>query len=282
MVQKVHWSWISKTLFFINVAFGASSVWAQENERIRMSKVEEFQEDFVDVPCRNKERLDGVIKLFEKMGAAPSEITIEQFKKIKNLVVRIQGSSEETIVIGAHYDKTPFGCGAIDNWSGVVIMAHIYRSLRTASLNKTLLFVAFDREERGLLGSKAMVKRIRKDEIGNYCAMINLDSFGLGQPQVLENISSEKLTAQAAKIAKLLKMPYSSAELRLGSSDSASFLKRKIPAVAIHGLAGDPSKVLHTRNDKEEIVKPVSVYLGYRLALELAVEVHNSACDAFR
>ena len=83
-------------------------------------------------------------------------------------------------------DKVNTGCGALDNWTGIVALAHVFRALRSVPLKKTILFVGFGKEEEGLVGSHAMVDAIKKDGVSEYCAMINIDSLGLAVPQVME------------------------------------------------------------------------------------------------
>jgi len=131
-----------------------------QQTNISISTPEQFKAEFDSVPCKNEERLNATNALFEKLGAAPSDISIEQYKNVKNLVIRKQGTSEENIVLGAHYDKVSEGCGAIDNWTGIVTLAHLYKSLKDVPLKKTIIFVAFGEEEKGLLGSHAMVEAI--------------------------------------------------------------------------------------------------------------------------
>jgi hypothetical protein len=67
--------------------------------------------------------------------------------------------------VGAHYDKVSDGCGAGDNWFGVVAVAYIYRTLKDIPLKKTLVFVAFEKEEKGLVGSRAMAEAIDKEQV---------------------------------------------------------------------------------------------------------------------
>jgi Peptidase family M28 len=255
-------------------------------DEIRLSTLEEIKSEFDSVPCNDKERLDGVKALFERLGADPSEIAIDKYKQVENLVIRKPGVSPEAenqkIVIGAHYDKVESGCGAVDNWTGIVAMAHIYRSLKNTKLNKTVLFIAFGKEERGLVGSAAMVDAIKKEQAAEYCAMINVDSLGLGPPQAADNISTKKLVDLSASIASEMKMKFAHAYLQGASSDSYSFMRKKIPALTIHALTNDWMKVLHTNNDNAAKVKAESVYLGYRLALTLLVRINASDCQAFR
>ena len=247
------------------------------------STQEQIQEDLKAVPCKgNSDRLKAVAALFEKMGAPAADIAVQNLNDVENIMLLKQGSTPEMIVIGAHYDKVSHGCGAVDNWTGIVAMAHIYRTIKDVRLKKSVLFVGFGREEEGLVGSKEMVAGIDKQHLGRYCAMINIDSLGLGLPQALNGSSSPKLVERAAALAKDMKIPFQRGSILEADSDSSSFLSKKIPAISLHGLSNDWRKVLHTHDDKLSKVNPTSVYMGYSLALALYGELENAACDAFR
>jgi len=170
---------------------------------IVLSSPELIKAEFNSVPCKDEDRLDAVKTLFEKMGSTSSEISVERYKNVENVVVRKQGSSQEMIVVGAHYDKVAEGCGALDNWTGIVTLAHLYKSLRNAMFQKTILFVAFGKEEKGLIGSRAMVGTINQDQVAQYCEMINFDSLGLAAPQVADNMSSKKLASFVGDVARI-------------------------------------------------------------------------------
>ncbi len=247
-----------------------------------ISTAEQIKAEFDFVPCKDEDRLNAVKALFEKMGASASEISIEKFKNVDNLVVRKQGVSPEMIVIGAHYDKVADGCGAVDNWTGVVTIAHVYRALKDAALKKTILFVAFGKEEKGLVGSHAMVAAITRDQAALYCEMINIDSLGLAAPQVADNMSSKKLGSYAGEVAKEMRIPFNHASIEGADADSSSFVAKKIPAVTIHGMNNDWRRILHTANDQASKVNQVSVYLGYRLVLAMVVRLDESACGDYR
>jgi Peptidase family M28 len=259
----------------------AISSFSATQTSLRISSTEELKEEFADVPCKGN-RMLAVRALFQKMGAKDTDIAVEKINGIENLVVRKPGASADLIVIGAHYDKVIEGCGAIDNWTGIVTIAHMYRTFKDLSTKKTLLFVAFGNEESGLLGSHAMVNHIEKSQLEHYCAMINIDSFGMSPPQVLDNASSRKLTQLAADTAGEMKVPFHHAAIMNADADSSSFLARKIPALTLHGLSNDWARVLHTGNDQADKINPSSVYLGYRLALALLTRVDAADCTAFR
>jgi len=219
------------------------------------------------------------------MGAQASDFRVERFGEyggVENLVIVKPGESQEKIVIGAHYDKRGDGCGAVDNWTGQVALAHLYGTLRNVSTRKTLVFVAFGREEESLVGSRAMVNAIPREQLAGYCGMVNVDSLGLARTQVADNMSSRSLEQLAADLARQMDMPFSHASLPRAYSDSNSFMSKGIPALTIHGLSNNWTQVLHQREDQGSLVKPLGVYLGYRLALSMIVSMDQAPCDAYR
>ncbi len=266
-------------LFFI-FSFATFSFAQKETEKF--STEDDINEDLKLNVCENKERLSAVKKLFKKMGATDNEIKIEKFKDVENLVVTKKGKTEETVVVGAHYDKTSDGCGAIDNWTGVVIIANLYRTLKQFPTEKTFVFVAFGKEEIGLVGSGAMAKEIPKDKRENYCAMVNLESFGFSYPQIMTNISDSKLIDLAKVVSKDMKLPFAQASIEIATSDSESFRKQKIPAISIHGLSDKWQEYLHQKKDKLENVNAQSVFIGYQFSLFYLTKIDRSACGEFR
>lgn len=254
---------------------------AQQNKST-ISTPEQIKDEFKTVACKNNERQSAVKSLFESMGASASDISVEKFKNVENVVIRKRGASDEKIVVGAHYDKVAEGCGAIDNWTGVVAVAHLYRTLKDVPLNKTVIFVAFGREEDGLIGSKAMVEAITKEEKKQYCAMINIDSLGLGAPQITDDNTSHKLRLLAEDIAKRMGIPFGHASIVGADSDAGSFYRKGIPSMDINGLTSRWRSYLHTSSDKTANVNAESVYLGYRLALAALISIDRAPCDSFR
>lgn len=76
-----------------------------------------------------------------------------------NLIGYIPGKTDQVIVISAHYDHLGVQDGKIfngadDNASGVAGILAIAEAFKNSKPNHTLVFVAFDAEEQGLIGSK--------------------------------------------------------------------------------------------------------------------------------
>lgn len=270
------------SLLLALVFLQAPAITSAQTSSLKISSPEQIQADFAKVPCEDKERLTAVQSLFERAGVPASEIRIDRYKSVENLAVIKKGESPEKIVLGAHYDKVAKGCGAIDNWTGVVALSHLYRTLKDVPLKKTLVFIAFGKEEIGLIGSRAMTRALSKEQAAGYCAMINIDSLGLTSPQVADNMSSRKLAEFVGELANEMKIPFAHAIVKRGDSDSSAFVAKQIPAVTIHGMNSDWRSVLHTEHDQASRVHPTSVYLGYKLALELIVRLDQSLCTAYR
>jgi hypothetical protein len=102
--------------------------------RSGLSSVQQIAAEFTTVPCSNDDRLAAAVALFERLGAKRHEISVEDLGVAKNVVVTVPGTSahasSERIVIGAHFDKVAAGCGAFDNWTGMVAIAHMYGTVK--------------------------------------------------------------------------------------------------------------------------------------------------------
>ena len=268
-----------KLLVLALVLFLWTSVAAQ---KLTLATEDEIKNDVALVPCKNSDRLAAVEKLFRSMGAADTDISIVEKRGTKNLIVTRPGSESGTIVVGAHYDKVRDGCGAIDNWTGIVIIARLYATLRQIPNKKTLKFVAFDHEEEGLLGSSAFVSEIPKSERPAICSMVNLDSFGFASPQVMDNASTPTMTKAAKELWKKQEIDIASANILNADADSGSFVRAGIPAIAFHGLSNNWQKYLHSDNDKLSNINPMSVYMGYRYVLPFIAQLDSLDCDAMR
>src|SRR5579885_2775394 len=271
----------SASLFLLPVV-SARKVSPLFDDNITYSTPDQLEEDIKQAPCKNSDRLKVAQSLFEKAGAKPEDISIAKIGGIKNLVIKKSGKPDEIVIIGAHYDKVEYGCGAIDNWTGIVAIAHLYKALKDYPTTKTLLFVGFDQEEKGLLGSHAMVDAIPKDQRIHYCAMINIDSLGMTYPHAPTNMSSKKIMDTAAATAKEMGIQFTESPIHDADADSSSFVDKKIPAITFDGLTSDWPNVLHSVRDQVAKVNPQSVYIGYRLALALAQKVDSASCESFR
>ncbi|GHB50659.1 M28 family metallopeptidase [Mongoliitalea lutea] len=213
----------------------------------------------------------------------------------KNIVGIIPGFDpqlkDEVIVIGAHYDHVGFEIlpsgtkrifpGADDNASGVAGMLEIARMIIEGEERpkRTLVFIAFDAEESGLIGADRFVKADKPFDNSAIKAMFSLDMIGmLGKAKGLELKGWETLAdakdlmarAQAREEMTIKKMD-ASIEMR---TDTWPFGKIGIPA--IHVFTGLISPY-HKPEDTADLLDYEGMAKVTRFVTALTLEVANTA-----
>jgi len=182
--------------------------------------------------------------------------------RVANVVARLEGVTypEQQIVVGAHFDSktlmaSGYQPGADDNASGTAAVLECARRLSSASVyDRTLIFVAFNAEEAGLVGSTYYAAQARAggDDIR---AMINLDMVAyepdeLWEADVFGNSASydlaELLAAKAEKYTPLEMRPHASGPRY---SDHSPFWDQGYRAIFEHEGITDPSPYVHTPGD---------------------------------
>ena len=112
---------------------------------------------------------DFIYAQMKKLGLNPvkQEFTVKRGNVVTfNVYGKVEGSTGKYIVIGAHYDhlgyKEGVGIhpGADDNASGIVALLSLAKIMKESGIvpEYTVLFCAWDGEEKGLLGSKYFVR----------------------------------------------------------------------------------------------------------------------------
>lgn len=170
-----------------------------------------------------------------KRSEAPMEIGE------RNVVAYLKGTTapEELVVVGAHYDHvggfagdgdTIFN-GADDNASGTAGLLELAQAFAQQPPERSMAFIAFSAEEKGLLGSKAWV---RDFGVENVSFMLNLDMIGRNPDKPLEMIGdgygtgmTEVVTLAAA--AHQLSDAAPSGDAYFGASDHDPFYRQDVP-----------------------------------------------------
>ncbi len=207
------------------------------------------------------------------------------------------GLANEYVVLGAHFDHVGMGGpgslapgtiavhnGADDNASGTVCLMEAARQLTTLAKRtapevqrRTLVFIAFSGEERGLLGSEYYVKHPRF-ELENTVAMLNMDMvgrltnndltiYGTGTATEFDGMITQANDALAFMIQRLPE--------GMGPSDHQSFFQKNIPV--LHFFTGLHSDYHRPSDDFDKInlsgierITDMVTILANRLATEPA------------
>lgn len=161
-------------------------------------------------------------------------------------------------IICGHYDNMPSGSlapGADDNASGTCAVMEAARLLAPYSFDYTLIFVAFDEEELGLIGSKAYADSSfnRGDSIKGVLNfdMITWDGNNDNKLNIYSNSASVNFT-NTAKFCFNVYQPVLDPVISVGNmsgSDHYYFWQRGYNAFCGIELNGDFNPYYHTVND---------------------------------
>jgi Zn-dependent M28 family amino/carboxypeptidase len=100
-----------------------------------------------------------------------------------NWILKLPGScpSRPPILVGAHFDAAPATPGADDNASGVAVLLELARHFAANPAPSPLWLVAFDLEERGMVGSTAYARFLRQQR-QPLRLMLSLEMLGYRDP----------------------------------------------------------------------------------------------------
>lgn len=174
---------------------------------------------------------------------------------LENIIGKIDGEdSSKAIIISAHFDTFINTVGVLDNTSGIVILLKIAKEISNRLRNRNfpvdILFVAFNGEENGLLGSSSLVKDL-KDMYADFYN-INIDCTGLeNKPLAYKNKhekSNELYESLGAYIDKY--KIYRDPDLdylNIHTSDHIPFQNAEKAAITIRDSISD--NLIHTPKD---------------------------------
>ena len=98
-----------------------------------------------------------------------------------NLIATKTGRETDAVVLAAHHDTVWQSPGADDNAAGVVVLMEVARLLSAETLRMTVVLAAPDFEEIGLIGSRELVRLLRKRH--RVRAAIVFDPIGYMDPR---------------------------------------------------------------------------------------------------
>lgn len=195
-----------KKLFFalvaallIAMAFAPNVALAEDVDQdfTQNSEIYDFVQELCDYNYKGVEYARAYLEdKFAETLDGKGAVSKQQFEngQYVNLVAKLtKNGADKQIIIGAHYDT--FGEGAGDNACGV---AALYRAMQLLSSNVgklpcNVVFVAFDGEEAGLLGSEYYVNKMSQAERDSTLVMFNVDTIATGDKLYLhcENKSTD-------------------------------------------------------------------------------------------
>ena len=254
--------------------------------------------------------LDGVAKIIERdlipRSRALPGVTVDYTQQLatnrrtlRNVVGILPGADaardDEAVVLGGHYDHVGLGGrfssspertgeihnGADDNASGVAALIEIARAAAAdrSRFPRSLVFVAFAGEERGLHGS-AHYANHPAIPMPDTIAMLNLDMIGRPRRgvEVGGMTTAAPLRAEVEGAGKIAGLDVRPSTIGAGRSDDASFLDKRVPALHLFtGFHDD----YHRPTDDWQRIDAAGTARVATLALELAARLAARA-DRFQ
>lgn len=218
-----------------------------------------------------------------------SEFLSRKRRTVRNVVGIVRGVDDErddqAVVLGAHYDHVGLGGrfsnspeqtgeihnGADDNASGVASLIEMARAAVAdrSRFPRSLVFVAFAGEERGLFGS---AHHAANPAIDDMVAMINLDMVGRsnGRVEVGGLQTAPSLAPDVDAAAAVAGVTVRRGGPGAGRSDDASFMDRDVPS--LHFFTGFHADYHRPSDDWNRIDAPGTARVA-TLALELAARI---------
>ena len=195
-------------------------------------------------------------------GGLIAEDDYGEIKTINNIVGKIEGQSNNAIVLSAHFDHIGIQDGkiirgAIDNASGVSVLLELAETLKNKyKIEKPefdIIFCAFNSEETGLKGSRKFIEDI--DGKYNNLININIDSVGYkdgGNVTFLDRNTDTSLYNPMKEIIESNGLEVELDTELIGSADSVEFDRAGISAICI--IDENVKDVIHTENDVPELI----------------------------
>lgn len=198
-------------------------------------------------------------------GAERARLTLKQQSgkaTSRNIIARIPGTdlAAEILTLTAHYDSVPAGKGAYDNMAGCAIIMELCRYFKAHQPRRTLEFVWFGAEEKGLVGSRSYVTA-HEDELVHHMFNMNVDLAGQLIGGTVVGVTGD------AAICHMIE--YMAHEIGMGmstknqiwGSDSNSFAWKGVPAMTLNR----DGYGMHTRHDTIELISPWSLQRSAQL-----------------
>ena len=196
----------------------------------------------------------------------------------RNVIARIEGTEipEEVLTLTAHFDTVPQGPGAYDNMAACAIIMELCRYFKAHNPRRSMEFVWFGAEEKGLLGSRNYTE-VHKDELKNHQFNMNVDLAGQLVGGTVIGVTGDPVICHMIE--------YMAHEIGIGmvtrnaiwGSDSNTFAWNGVPAMTLNrdGFG------MHTRHDIVDYISPWSLERSAKLLGKIAESLGNIAVMPF-
>ena len=240
---------------------------------------QQYRRKASDLPGVSIHYLDAV-EILEK-GAVVCKLKVQQneiSRNSANVAVRILGTDrpQEIVTVTAHYDSVPEGPGAYDNMSGSAIVMEAFHYFAEHRPARTVDFIWFGSEEKGLVGSQNYVKN-HQAEMADHVFNLNVDLAGQLLGGNVLGVTADPTVCMALKELMEENQLGVIIKNQVWASDSNTFAWKGVPALTLNrdGFG------MHTRHDTVEYISPWALAEGARMLCTAAAWVANEPALSF-
>lgn len=196
----------------------------------------------------------------------------QKTKKVAhNIIATKPGTNGKTLVLGGHYDTVAGAPGANDNGSGTAVLMELARVMAKRDMKYTLVFIGFDAEEYGLVGSRYYADHLSDSDKGKIAAMLNFDMLAGGKGSL--GLGGDGNIAEVARQAANM-LGIDARNFKLGNnagSDHQSFTRLGIDSV----FFSRDYDLLHTPQDSIDQIHPEWLGEAGRVALQALMDLNS-------
>lgn len=168
--------------------------------------------------------------------------------EINNIIACVKGTqnTDSVLVFSAHFDhlgamgNTQYVPGANDNASGIALLLNLAQYFSKNPLPYTVVFIAFNAEELGLLGSKHYTEN-PFFELNKIKFLVNIDMVGTGEDGITV-VNAEEFKNQYNKLLNINAthnyLPNIYPRGKAANSDHYPFYEKGVPCFFIYTRGG--------------------------------------------
>jgi hypothetical protein len=203
-----------------------------------------------------------------------------------NLICTWPGETAFTTVVVAHYRGAREGQGAIESWSGAVLLPYLFLAMQAQPRQNTWVFV----ESYGKTGTAEYMKSLNNREKRQIRAMVALDGLGV-EPVVrfytpypdTPYIPPDSVHLQMALLLSSMAdsrvpRPESTSPMTwLSVDDTQPFRYREIPAIVLHSVPNADATLPGSARDTANAVDGNAYFQNYRAIAIYLVDLDSLA-----
>lgn len=247
------------------------------------------------VPATDEDRFAHLKSAFAGVGCGAEQMRIQPVREksvmeksaagAANLICTWPGDSPFTIVVVAHYRHEGKGEGAVENWSGAILLPYLYLAVQARPRENTFVFLESYREA----GVVDYMKALTREQKGRIRAVVSVEALGVSPVARFYTPYPESRWMPASsvhlQIALLLaaladdRVPRPEADIPrwLSVDDTQPFRYSMIPCIVIHSVPDESAALPGSRNDTAAAIDGNAYYQNYRAIAVYLLELDRVA-----